>query len=89
MEIETKCYHCEYKWKTKSKLNWITCPSCRKNIEKADINKKVSTIKKYIRKIKCHKCDHEWNSTSVLKYVTCPSCRNKINTGDFSIIYDD
>jgi Zn finger protein HypA/HybF involved in hydrogenase expression len=27
---DTRCMRCTYTWETKSKLMWVTCPSCRR-----------------------------------------------------------
>lgn len=27
-----ECHNCEYKWFTKSKLLYVTCPNCRKMV---------------------------------------------------------
>ena len=26
------CNHCGYEWQTKSKLIWVSCPSCMKKV---------------------------------------------------------
>ena len=31
-ECLVKCNNCGYEWETKSKLNFVTCPSCQKKI---------------------------------------------------------
>ena len=31
--METKCKHCGYKWTCKSKMTFVTCPSCLKKTE--------------------------------------------------------
>lgn len=34
--MKVKCPNCEYEWETKSKLIFITCPSCQKKFKKED-----------------------------------------------------
>jgi IS30 family transposase len=29
-----KCPNCGYEWQTRSKLGWVTCPSCLKKVKK-------------------------------------------------------
>jgi len=31
--MNLKCPKCKYEWETKSKLIWVTCPSCRLKVE--------------------------------------------------------
>lgn len=41
--MKLTCPKCKYSWETKSKLNWITCPSCQskmKNPEKKQVENK-------------------------------------------------
>ena len=31
--MKIKCPNCKYEWDTKSKLLWVTCPSCRLKVQ--------------------------------------------------------
>lgn len=37
---ELQCPKCEYKWKTKSKLFWVSCPSCLHKVKQAEVRDK-------------------------------------------------
>jgi len=30
--MKIKCQKCKYEWNTKSKMIWVTCPSCQKKV---------------------------------------------------------
>ena len=46
-EIALKCPKCEYKWLTRSKLDWVTCPNCQRRFDKNEsLLKKNSEIEK-------------------------------------------
>jgi len=36
-DIKIKCPKCSYEWKTKSKMVYVTCPSCRLKIKNTSI----------------------------------------------------
>ena len=40
MICKIKCTHCGYEWETKSKLNFVTCPSCQKKVKVKEKEKK-------------------------------------------------
>lgn len=39
---EVMCSHCYYEWKTKSKMQYITCPNCRGKTKNISLEKKGS-----------------------------------------------
>jgi Zn finger protein HypA/HybF involved in hydrogenase expression len=34
MKYKVKCPHCDYKWETKSEMDFISCPNCQRKIKR-------------------------------------------------------
>ena len=37
--MKIKCPKCNYRWKTNSKLDFVTCPNCQMKVKKKEISR--------------------------------------------------
>ncbi len=88
---EVDCEHCRYEWRSTSKLETVTCPSCNKKTltNKSNLPDNYELIKMRFgkgAKVKCNSCLDLIKDPKKVEYrhpnVYCKKCFKELNKAD-------